>query len=591
MTWLDRLSTAFALGRRFRAHLTPHRWTLALVAGIFLLGAALEVLRPWPMQWIFDGALSPREAFVRPPLFYLWTGAAAALAIVVVHALLQYVGAVRTAEVGQSVIRSLRTALFAHLCQLSPLFHAKHKTGDMIVRLLGDAQMVKTMLVESSVALAARVVVVLGIVGVMMVVDRLLAVVVLGLVPVLFVLVRVSSRKITSIVRKQRNREGALADFLQETLAASTVIQSLGSADYTVRRFKQGNRRTTRAGVRAAKAAARLSALVESTLGLSFATTLLFGSLRVLDGHLSPGQLLVFLAYVRSIAKPIRSASKQMTKVAKGTACAERILNVLDTPDELRASAGDRIVPSEPGLLAFHDVNFGYDEHTQAVKGVNLELRRGELTALFGPSGAGKSTLTALALRLMDPQRGVVRLAGVDLRHYDLDSLRGAFALSMQESTLLGETIRENLLLGKPDASDEELLRALREADAWDFVHATGRGLDAELGSAGSGLSGGQSRRICLARALLRDAPILILDEPFNGLDRRAADTVSATLRAKARDHIVLVITHDVERLAGFDRVVFLEEGRVRACGEHEELKRSQPRYLEICATRGEEVA
>jgi ABC-type multidrug transport system fused ATPase/permease subunit len=587
----DRLSASVAVGRRFWPHLAPQKRTLIFVSAAFLVDALLEVARPWPIKWIFDGALAPHHAVHHSASYFVWTGAIAVLLIAIAQSGLDYFGTVRTAQAGQAVTRSMRLAIFSHLCELSPTFHSRHKSGDLIVRLMGDVPMVQTMLVESSITLATRVIVAVGTVVVMAIVDPVLAILVLAGVPVILYLVRSVSREIHSVVRAQRDREGALADFLQETLGAQTVIQSLGSSSYTIHRFKASSRRTTRAGVRAAKLAARLSGLVESTLGLSLAVTLLVGSLRVQGGHLSPGELLVFLSYVRSISKPVTSASKQMAKVAKGTACAERIQRVLDEPQELRRTAGSRKAPATVELLSFQHMSYSYLPGKPALAGIDLEIRRGELTALFGPSGAGKSTLTALALRLMDPTEGVVRLDGFGLREYDLDSLRSTFALSMQESLLFGESVRENLLLGKPEATEAELLHALRAADAQDFVAALPQGLDSELGSAGSGLSGGQRRRLCLARALLRQAPILVLDEPFNGLDRQSAERVLRTLRDYARDHIVLVITHEVERLDGFDRVIFLENGRVRATGRHEELFARVPLYQEVCHAAREEAS
>jgi len=590
VTRAEPLFESLRVARRFVPDLAGQRGPLVIAGALSLGAAAFEVLRPWPIQWIFDGALAPAGE-ARPIGFVIWAGAGAALAIALGRALLEYLGTLRTREVGLAVTRALRLRIFRHLSELPPSFHQRHKSGDLLVRLMGDVPIVEAMLVDSAVMVATRLAIVLGMVIVMLVLDPLLTLVALAMGPVTLVIVHSLSRRLATVVRKQRRKEGALANYLQEAIGATTLLQSLGGSGRAVSHFARSNRRTARAGLKAARVAARISGLVEATLGLSLAITLALGSLRVVAGHLSPGELIVFLSYVRSISKPVRSAAKHASKIAKGTACGERILHVLDEGGALRESSGDRPAPEHPRTLAFAGVHFTYDGANEALSGIDLELRRGELTALFGPSGAGKTTLTRLALRLLDPERGSVRLDGVDVRSFDLDALRTVFALSMQDTVLLGESIRENLLFAQPDASDEEMLAALAAAAALEFVDGTEAGLDAVLGAGGTGLSGGQRKRLCLARALLRDAPVLIVDEPFAGLDAQAAARVTQTLEVLARDKIVVVILHEVARLADFPRIVFLDDGRVAGIGTHAELGRTSARYREVCRSSPHLVA
>ncbi len=591
MKWIDRSLDSVRVSRRLAPYLREHRGALVLACMLSLGTAMLELLRPWPIQWIFDGALVPvaGRAVERSPTFYVWTGVGALLCVTLVRALLEYFATLRIAQTGHAVTRTLRLALFRHMTELSPLFHARHKAGDLLMRLMGDVPMVQTMLVDSAVMMLTRVMLAAGTLAVMFYVDSLLAWIVVGMIPVLLLCVRLLARTVTVAVRKQRRKEGALADFLQEAIGGTTVLQALGGSGHWVRRFARSNRRSARSGLKAARAGARLGASVEGLLACSLAGTLAVGALRVLDGHLTPGELLVFLSYVRGIAKPVRSASKHATKIAKGTACGERLLTVLDESRAMRASAGERLAPREPRRLAFEGVSFGYGPDEEALRGVDLALDPGQLVALVGDSGAGKSTLVALAVRLFDPTRGRVTLDGEPLASYDLDSLREAVAVSLQTTVLFGDTIRENLALVRPDAQDAELEEALKAAGALDFVEALPGGMDAELGAAGSSLSGGQRRRLCLARTFLRRAPILIVDEPFTGLDPRAAAHVLEALRARARAGLVLVITHDVERLPDFDRVVYLERGEVVADGVHAELARSSERYAAACRLYSDE--
>lgn len=596
LRWLGRLTRGFAVARRLAPHLVGRRTGMVLAGVLSLVAAALVVMRPWPLKWIFDGALAPRDPAAPSPYGEPGTvvllSAAALLVIIVARLWAEYFASVKLAEVGQGVTRSLRLALFRHLSELSPEFHSDHKSGDLLVRLMGDVPMVRTMLVDSFVMIITRVVLVIGTVGVMLWLDALLTLVVLAALPILVLCIRLLSRSITVAVRKQRAKDGALADFLQEALVATDVIQSLGGTDHTVRRFARGNRSSVRAGLKAARASARLSAWVEAILGLSTAATLVLGSLRVIDGHMTPGDLLVFLAYVRSLSKPARSSAKHMDKVAKGTACGERILEILERDETMRTKSGTDPAPAHPARIDFLDVTYRYKPTSEpALEGVSFRLERGKLTALFGPSGAGKSTITKLALRLFDPQEGRVLVDGRPLTELDIDDLRSRFALAMQETVLFGDTVRENLLLAAPDASDEEIETALRSAGAGTFVDELPDGLDTVLGASGKGFSGGQRRRLCLARALLRDAPILVVDEPFSGLDEPTARCVERTLAEAASRSIVLVITHAVARLPRFDRVVFLERGRMVDAGTHADLMARCPRYSAICSLLEEPVS
>jgi len=419
---------------------------------------------------------------------------------------------------------------------------------------------------------------------------------------VLLLLVRLVSGKIRTAVRKAREKEGDLADYLHEAIAATETIQSLGGGEQVVRRFARNNRSSARADAKAGRLSARLSGLVESTLGLTAALVLVLAAYRVLgatelarasgvpnadpaDYGMTVGTFMVFFSYVRSLLKPLRTTSKNAARVSKGTACAERILAVLDATDMVQSAPGAAPAPEAPGELAFVDVSYSYKEGVPALDGFTADFRRGQLSALVGRSGAGKSTIAALSLRLFDPTRGEVLLDGRPLRELELESLRGRMGLAQQRTVFFGESLRENMLLGLPGASDEEVWAALQQAGAAEFVASLPEQLDTRLGSNGVGLSGGQQSRLSLARTLLRRAPVLIVDEPFAGLDLAAAKRVADTLQRLARERILVVIAHDLERLDAYDHIVFLDAGRKVAEGRHEELLRDVPLYREVVRT------
>jgi ATP-binding cassette subfamily B protein len=567
MRILERASSVWPVYRRFWPFLAPQRVRFALVFAAAVGVALCEVLQPWPMKWLFDNVLAPEgprpDDWLRGVLY----AALAHVSIVLVHAGLQYAADMATARIGNLVARAMRLRVFEHLSRLSPRFHARNKSGDLLVRLIGDVSMVRGMVVDAPIELATRALWVIGTVGVMVWLDPLLSLSVFSLLPLIAWVVQRLAAAIRKAVRKQRSKEGAMADFLHEAIAATDVIQSLGRSREVVQRFAKSNRSSERAGMRAARLAAGLGASVHSLLGVGVALTLGLGGWRVASGELTPGDLLVFLAYVRGLLKPVRSASRNTEKIAKGAACGERLLEVLDAPIDIQSRPDAVPAPARPAELAFEDVWFRYEDEREVLRGLSARIRRGELTGIFGRSGAGKSTLAALAVRLFDPQRGRVTLDGRDLREFELQSLRERFGVCLQRSVLFGDSLRENLALGRPDAAD--------------FVRRLPAGLDTLLGSAGVGLSGGQARRVALARSLLRDAPILIADEPFAGLDENAARAVQATLRARARDALVVVIAHERDFLDAYDQVLLVEDGRVTAAGRHVELLERSAQYRE----------
>lgn len=302
---------ALGVGRRFAPELGPHRGPLLSIAILTSLAIATELLRPWPIQWIFDNALAPAAGEPRHALsFVLWTGLGAAVAITLLRAALDYSGTLLTHRVGQSVARGLRARVFAHLTRLSPLYHARQKSGDLLVRLMGDVPMVRTMLVDSSIGLATRTVMVVCTLSVMLWMDWLLTCAMLLVVPVFLLALALLSRRMTEVAHKQRKKEGRLADYIQEAIGATPVIQSLGRSEHVVERFSQTNRAQARAELKASRLSARMSATVEMLFGVATAIALGLGSWRVHAGELSPGELLAYLAYVRSLLKPARTYAR-----------------------------------------------------------------------------------------------------------------------------------------------------------------------------------------------------------------------------------------------------------------------------------------
>ncbi|QDV08191.1 Lipid A export ATP-binding/permease protein MsbA [Planctomycetes bacterium Poly30] len=565
--------SSWNISRRFFGDLVPFRLALLLGIGLQLIGVGLELAQPWAMQQIFDRALIGRASNAAQ---IVYVGSACLAAAVLLRIVVNHVATLKIVATGHALTRALRLRVFRHLVELPPNFHTRQKSGDLLMRLMGDAPMVSTMLVEASSHLVTRAIQVVGTVALMVWVDLRLTLTLAIFLPIIFFVARFLAGKLRIATRKQRRKEGDMADYMQESLGAAALIQSLGREGDAVRAFAKTNRRNARAGLKTARAAARLSSSVEGLLAIALGITVLLGGLRVLQpaADFSAGELIVFISYVRGLMKPIRSAAKHQARVAKGTACGERLLRVLDEDRPVRLTSGKKVPVSAPVCLAYERVSYAYPGAERALRHVSFEVRAGDYVALFGASGAGKSTLAALALRLMDPDQGRVTLDGVELPEYDLDRLRERFALSMQSTMLFGASVAENLQLGDPEAEEPAMWRALEDAGAAEMVRELPGGLEYRLGASGSALSGGQRKRICLARAFLRKSPILIADEPFNGLDAHASARVEASLRQHAADGgMVIVVTHDAGSLHSFDRVLFLDGGRLIGAGTDRELR------------------
>lgn len=614
--FLHRWSHSYRIASRFFVDLRGFRGTIALILLLSVVLASFEVLRPWTMQWVVDYAFKGKAMqlgiggpltldFRLGPVQVIWLSGATLILISVGSAILGYAKEILLATTSSSVTRAMRYRIFAYMTRLSPGFHARHKSGDLLVRLMGDASMVTGMLIDTSLDVMQRSLVVIATVWIMLAKDWRLTLAMGIAVPILIVFVRLISGRIRTAVRKAREKEGDLADYLHEAIAATETIQSLGGGEQVVRRFARSNRRSARAGVKAGRLAARLSGLVESTLGTTAAIVMVLAAYRVLhatdlaaasgvanadpaDYGMSVGTFIVFFSYVRSLMKPLRTTSKNAARISKGTACGERILAVLDATDMVESAPGAVPAPEAPKELTFVDVGYSYQEGVAALAGFSATFRRGELSALVGRSGAGKSTIAALAMRLFDPMEGMVALDGTSLRDFDLSSMRARMGLAQQRTAFFGESMRENMLLASPEATDEEIWAALEQAGAASFVASLPERLDAKLGSNGVGLSGGQQSRLSLARTLLRCSPILIVDEPFAGLDLAAARRVADTLKKLAQDRILVVIAHDLECLDAYDHIVFIEGGRKIAEGRHQELLLGEPLYREVVRTSAE---
>jgi ATP-binding cassette subfamily B protein len=379
-------------------------------------------------------------------------------------------------------------------------------------------------------------------------------------------------RRIQAVSRKQRQQEGQLASTAAESLVGIETVQSLSLGDTFADAFGRSNDKSMREGVKAKRLSARLERTVDVLAAISTALVLFFGSRVAMRGGMQPGELIVFLSYLRTAIRPVRGMAKYTARLAKASAAAERVLDILDEEPDVADRPNAVEAPDFKGEIVFDAVTLSYDRGDPVLENVDLRIPAGTHVAIVGKSGAGKSTLLASALRLLDPIHGTILIDGLDIRELKLASLRRQIAVVPQETLLFAGSIAENLAFGRPDATREEIEASARSACAHEFISALPDGYDSMVSERGADLSVGQRRRLSIARAGLSLAPIVILDEPLASLDAENAADVARALEQSISGRTTLHVTHDLDQASLADRIIVLDGGRIEEFGSPEEL-------------------
>lgn len=579
--------------RRFWPYIRQERGlaTMALVA--LVAQVALRLLEPWPMKVIFDhvipvgGAASVSQAVSTPlgelsPTMLLWISAVGLVAIVAVRAMAEYFSTVGFALVGSRVLTQVRDDLYRHLQRLSLRFHNQARSGELTLRVISDVGILKEVVVTALLPMLGNTLILLGMVGLMLWLHLELTLLALATIP-LFSLTTVRlSHRIREVSRQQRRREGSMASAAAESMAAIKVVKALSLEPAFAQVFTRQSQKTLKDSVKSKRLAAKLERSVDLIIALATALVLGRGAHLVTHGALTPGDLLVFLAYLKNAFRPVRDFAKYTGRLAKASAAGERILNLLDeTPDIVDAPHAVAAPPFQ-GHIELRQVSFAYDPEQPILKDISLQVKAGQQVAIVGPSGSGKSTLASLILRLYDPDQGQICIDGTDIRDYTQDSLRAQISVVLQDSLLFAATIAENIAYGNPQATAAEIRHAAQLANAHEFIERLPQGYDTPVGERGITLSGGQRQRLAIARAAVRQSPILLLDEPTTGLDKDNERTVIEALQRVGQGCTTLTITHDLTLAAQADHIIYMERGTILEQGSHTDLLHRQGHYATL---------
>ena len=580
-------------GFKISSLLRPH-FKLLLIGFLGVIGEGVaNLLEPWPLKVVLDNVLRSKPAqgwlntwilstFGDSKLGALNFAAAAVLGIAIVGAGCSYVEKYVTTSVGQWVTHDLRRTLYSHIQRLSLAYHDHKQTGDLISRVTGDIDAIQSFIVSGLLDSMINCITLLGMLGVMLYLNWRFTLVALSVAPLLFLVVFSYTRRIKKAAREVRKKEGEIVSVMQEVLSSIHVVKAFAREDYEQKRLEEESLEGVEIGLRARALKAKLAPLVEVIVAVGTCLVLWFGARMVLSGALSAGSLVIFILYLGKMYKPMQQLSKMTDAYSKAVVGYERIREILDTDNEVADMPGARRAPRFQGAIEFDDVSFGYEPATLVLKDVSFRIEPGQVAALVGPTGAGKSTIISLIPRFYDPTSGVVKIDGQDVRRFQQKSLRQQISFVLQETLLFHGPIWNNIAYGKPEATRAEILRAAELANAREFIEKLPDGYNTILGERGVTLSGGQRQRIAIARAIIRNTPILILDEPSSGLDAASEKLVFEALDRLMEDKTSIVIAHRLATIRRANCIFVVEDGSIVERGTHEELMRAAGLYSEL---------
>lgn len=561
--------------RRLFPFLRPYLPQFFLALGCMLVFSTTTGALPFVVEHVFD------DIFARKNLAALQILPLIIMGTFLVRGIVNFGQAYLMEYIGQRIVEDLRNRLNIHLQYLSLAYFQRNPTGTILSRVTNDTNLVREALTQTSASIMKDATTLGALVIVAFVKDWFLAALAFIVFPLtIFPLMQIS-KKVRRFSRQGQGALGYLSALLQETIQGNRVVKAFGMEEYEQERFSAENRRIFRHSMKAGRLRAFVPAMVELVAACGIAAVVWYGGSSVIEGSRTQGAFVAFLTAMLLLYEPFKHLTRTSATIQNGLAAAERLFEVLDEPQEVADRPHARPLPGVSQCLDFHDVSFRYQEEW-VLRKINLTIRAGEVVALVGPSGGGKSTLADLIPRFYDVNQGQLCIDGIDIRDITLQSLRAQIAVVTQFTFLFNDSVRNNIAYGGPSRPIEEIMGAAQAAHAHDFIMALPDGYDTGIGELGVRLSGGQRQRLAIARALLKNAPILILDEATSSLDNESERLVQAAIERLMVGRTVLVIAHRLSTIQRADRIVVIENGAIVEEGCHEELLSHNAQYRKL---------
>ena len=579
--------------------LQPH-WK-ALLVGLLAVGAetVADLLEPWPLKVILDSVLRTKKSpdwlsqiinsmLGQDSLAILKFTALAVILIAAIGAIGTYIEKKTITAVGQRVMHELRRTFYWHIQRLSMSYHDNKRTGEVISTVTSDIDSIQSAVSSGILDALYYSLVLVGMIGIMFYLDWRFTLIALCVLPPLFLVVYTFTRKIKKASRELRKKEAEMVSTLQEVLSSIRIVKAFGREEYEQQRFEEESIESVDLALRARDIKAKLSPAVDIIVACGTALVLWFGARQVLNGTLTPGVLVVFFLYLGKMYKPMRELSKMSDTYSKALVGWERIRDFLAIDLQVRDLPGAGVAPPFKGEIELEHVNFGYLPNRMVLKDITLKVKPGQVAAVVGATGSGKSTLISLIPRFYDPQSGAVKIDGADIRKYKRKTVRQQISLVLQETLLFRAPIWQNIAYGRPEATRAEIVAAARLANADEFIECLPDGYNTMIGERGVTLSGGQRQRIAIARAIIRNSPILILDEPSTGLDAASEKLVLEGLSRLMEGKTTIMVVHRLATIQKADVIFVLENGFIREQGTHEQLLAAAGLYAQFYQLQAE---
>lgn len=571
----------------------PYRGWLVLVFVAMLVEIAMSLAAPWPLKLVLDDALANHQL----PEWLAWAhdygigrhtlGVAlfaglATLFIAIISAVAAYIDNYFTTSVGQWVANDLRIRIYEHLHRLSLRFYDTAKTGALMSTITSDVSTVQSFASSSTLGIVVDLMTIVFMLGLMFWLDWDFTLIAIGVTPFLLLFVMRFKKAVKEVTRVVRVRQSEIVAVVQEGLGSVKAVKAFGRQDLEVAHMQEASRATVDAALKARQVKSLLSPVVSIVVALCTAIVLWKGTSLIVAGTMTAGALTVYLAYLTKFFKPVKDLASMTSAIAQTTVALERIQKILSA-DEIIAERPDATDPGRAkGAIAFEHVAFGYGDDAPVLRDVSFTIEPGQVVGIVGPTGSGKSTVLSLIPRFYDPSAGRVLIDGADITTRKLAALRAQVGFVLQETVLFRGTIRENVAYGRPGASDEEIIAAAKLANADEFISRMPHGYDSVVGERGDTLSGGQRQRIGIARAVIRNSPIMILDEPTAALDTESERLVIEGLQRLMKGRTVIMIAHRLSTIRDADKIIVLKDGVVAEEGTNDELIARGGVYAEL---------